>query len=138
MHDTMLAHWEMLVGRWYGPLSLRLILQPSIAAFLGVRAGLADSRTGRAAYGWSVVVGKERRVRLLREGWADIGKLFLTSLFIDFIYQLIVFRWLLPGQGLLVAATLAIPTYVAMRGLTSRVVHLAPSEDRVQSEDGPR
>ena len=32
--------WEMLIGRIEGPLTLRLVLQPTMASFLAVRAGL--------------------------------------------------------------------------------------------------
>jgi hypothetical protein len=125
MDDAALSHWEMLIGRWYGPLSFRLVLQPTIAALIGLRAGLADARTGRGAYGWSIFARKEHRLRLLLEGWRDIGKLFVAALFIDLVYQLIVSQWLLPGQSLLVAATLAIPAYVVARGLTNRVARCA-------------
>jgi hypothetical protein len=137
MDDLLRAHWETLIGRWYGPLSFRLVLQPVVAAFLGARAGIADARAGRAAYGWSVVARREGRLGLLGEGWADIGKLFLIALFIDLIYQLFVFRQLLPGQGLLVAASLAIPAYVVMRGLTNRALRRMLSADGTHPGGGP-
>ena len=37
--------WEMLIGRIEGPLTLRLVLQPTMASFLAVRAGLKDARS---------------------------------------------------------------------------------------------
>jgi hypothetical protein len=39
-----------LHGRVGGPMSFRLILQPAMAAFFAVEAGLKDSRTGRPPY----------------------------------------------------------------------------------------
>jgi hypothetical protein len=39
--------WEMLIGRTDGPLTIRLIFQPAVAAILAIRAGLKDARDGR-------------------------------------------------------------------------------------------
>jgi hypothetical protein len=41
--------WEMHVGRAYGPLSFRFIIQPTVAAVIAIRAGLEDARAGRPA-----------------------------------------------------------------------------------------
>src|SRR5690348_6901380 len=46
---------EMLVGRLQGPLTLRLVIQPVMAAIFAVRAGLKDAREGRRPYLWKVV-----------------------------------------------------------------------------------
>ena len=43
--DEMLARlWENLGGRIGGPLSFRLILQPTIAIVLAIKAGLSDAQ----------------------------------------------------------------------------------------------
>ena len=44
----------MLIGRTDGPLTLRLIFQPTVAAILAIRAGLKDAREGRTPYLWSM------------------------------------------------------------------------------------
>jgi hypothetical protein len=58
---------------------------------------------------------------LLREGWGDVGRLFVVAIVIDVIYQLMVFRTVYPGQSLIVAAVLAFPTYFIGRGLANRI-----------------
>ena len=121
MSDTLLHHWEMLIGRWYGPLSFRLLVQPTVAAILGIRAGLADARAGRAAYGWSVLTHSGNRLRLIRDGWKDVAKLFLVALVLDVVYQIIVLERLYPGHTILIAATLALPSYFIVRGPTNRI-----------------
>ena len=39
--------WEMLIGRTDGPLNLRFIFQPTVAAFFAIRAGVKDARLDR-------------------------------------------------------------------------------------------
>ena len=50
MDDLLARVWENLVGRVGGPMTFRLILQPTMAVFLAIRAGLKDAREeiGRA------------------------------------------------------------------------------------------
>ena len=113
--------WEMLVGRVEGPLTLRLILQPALAAFFGVRAGLKDAKTDQPAYLWDVFSNREYRRELLRHGWKDVRKVFLMAFLLDSVYQLIVFRWIYLGQTLIVAITLALIPYVLIRGPVNRI-----------------
>jgi hypothetical protein len=117
----LLNNWEMLIGRDYGPLTFRFIMQPSVAALLAIRAGLRDARARKPAYGWTVAVDPAHRSELLRHGWKDVRQLFATAIIIDIIYELIVFRWIYPGQVLIVATTLAFPTYIVVRGLANRL-----------------
>jgi hypothetical protein len=49
MKDILARVWENLVGRVGGPLTFRLILQPTMAAILAIRAGLKDARGSRPA-----------------------------------------------------------------------------------------
>jgi hypothetical protein len=64
--------WEMLIGRADGPLSLRLIFQPAVAAIFAIRAGLRDAREERTPYLWSVFTNPLDCRDLLRAGWKDI------------------------------------------------------------------
>ncbi len=45
--DELTARWADLVGRIHGPLSFRLILQPAVAIFLAIQAGMHDAKEGR-------------------------------------------------------------------------------------------
>ena len=57
------------------------------------------------------------------------------------IYEMYVFRWVYPGQALIVAAIVAFPSYVIMRGLANRIsrpwVHVDGGAQRVISTAGP-
>jgi hypothetical protein len=50
-----------------------------------------------------------------------VGRLFAAAIIVDLIYEIIVYRWIYPGQALIVAATLALPAYFLIRGLTNRL-----------------
>jgi hypothetical protein len=121
MDETLTRIWDMLIGRDHGPLAFRIIIQPMVAAFLAIRAGLRDARAGRPAYGWTVTTDPAQRRELIREGWKDVGRLFIAAVIIDVIYEIYVFRWIYPGQALIVAATLALPSYFLIRGLADRI-----------------
>lgn len=114
----------MHVGRAYGPLSFRFIIQPMVAAGLAVRAGLEDARAGRPAYGWAVLTDTVRRHELVREGVKHLAKLFAAAVIMDTIYQIIVFHWVYPGQALTVATMVAVPSYFLLRGPTNRLVRV--------------
>ena len=114
--------WEMLIGRTEGPLTLRLVLQPTVAAILAIRAGLRDAREGGSPYLWSVLTNPAHRRDLLRQGWKDVGKVFVVALVLDVIYELMVHRWVYPGQALIVAAVLAVLPYLVIRGPVTRLM----------------
>lgn len=92
----------MLIGRTTGPLTLRLILQPTVAKIFAIRAGLADAREGSKPYFWSLIFHPSLRPELLRSGWKDVCKVFLLAI-------------------LLVAVVLALVPYILIRGVTGRI-----------------
>jgi hypothetical protein len=50
------------------------------------------------------VTDSTQRSELLRQGWNHVGRVFAAAVVVDLIYELIVFRWIYPGQALIVAA----------------------------------
>ena len=121
MEELLARIWEDLIGRIHGPLTLRLILQPSMAVFFGIRDGLKDARTGRPAYFWAIFTTPGLRRTLLSEGWASVAKVFVMALILDTVYQLIVFRWVYPLESLIVAFVLALLPYILIRGPINRI-----------------
>jgi len=112
---------EMLVGRTTGPLTMRLILQPTMATLLAIRAGIADAKAGRPPYFWSMITNPEGRRELLVNGWKNVHKLFFMAIVLDAIYQLIVFKWIYLVQAVVVACVLALVPYGLLRGLVTRI-----------------
>jgi hypothetical protein len=111
-----------LIARDSGPLHVRLVLQPLVATILATRAGWRDAAQGRPVFFWTAVMDSAKRRLLLWEAWKDVSKLFLVALVLDVVYQIIVLRWFYPVQTLIVATMLALVPYLAIRGLTNRVV----------------
>jgi hypothetical protein len=120
--DYLADSWNMMVGRSGGPFHLRLILQPTVALILGIRAGLKDARAGHSPYFWSIFKSDayDRRA-LLRHGWGDVKKVFIIALVLDLVYEIVVFRWVYPVQALLMAIVLALVPYLIFRGLVNRM-----------------
>ena len=116
MDDILSRLSEDLVHRVSGPLSFRLILQPAIATFFAVRAGLQDAREGHPPYFWALVNDAAHRRQLLKGGWKSIAKVFTLALVLDGVYQYMVLRWFYPGEALLVACMLAVIPYLLVRG----------------------
>jgi hypothetical protein len=82
---------------------------------------LRDAKESRTPYGWTVVAVPAERAHLLREGWKDVGKVFIIASILDGIYQLIVFhRVSLVGAGMVAAVPALIP-YFVLRGAANRV-----------------
>jgi len=110
-----------LIARVSGPMKFRLVLQPAMAAFLAIRAGLADARAGRRPYFWTLVSDPAQRAQLAMDGLKSVGKVFALAVVLDVIYQIVVSRFVYPGEAILVAVILAIVPYLILRGLITRL-----------------
>ncbi len=117
--------WErvgsQLLARVSGPMKFRLLLQPCMAAFFAVRAGLADAKAGKPPYFWGLVSDQGQRADMLKDGWKSVGRIFILALVLDAVYQIIVIRFIYPGEMIIVAFVLAIVPYLILRGLVTRV-----------------
>lgn len=120
--DLLTDAWRMLIGRVQGPMTFRLLIQPLVASFFAVRAGLKDARENRPPYFWSVWSRPAERRDLLHEGWKDVGKVFVVAVVLDVIYEVIELRWVYPGQAVIVATILAIIPYLFVRGPVNRLL----------------
>ena len=121
LDEIFARFFSNLTGRIDGPLTLRLVIQPIVAAALAVRAGVADGRAGRPPYFWAIVTHPEHRRYLLRDGWRAIAKVFGLAVVLDGIYQIIVFHWIYLFEALLVGFLLACAPYLLLRGFAGRL-----------------
>lgn len=121
MENELARFWGDLADRLGGPLSFRLVLQPAIAVFFGIRDGLKDAKQGAPAYFWAILSDPAQRRPMSHSGWTSIAKVFFAALAIDAVYQMIVLRFVYPGEALVVAAALAIVPYLVIRGPVNRV-----------------
>jgi len=121
MEEIFTRLWNDLIGRIGGPLSFRLLLQPTMAMIFAIRDGLKDAREGRPAYFYSLFTDPENRRSRLREGFKAVSRVFTFAIVMDFIYQVIVLRWFYPLQALIVAIVLALLPYILLRGPVNRI-----------------
>jgi hypothetical protein len=131
--DLWTSVTDGIATRLHGPLKFRLLLQPTMAALIAIRAGLKDAREGRPVYFWAALTNVAERGEMIREGWKQIAKLFVIAAIMDAIYQIVVHSRLSIADALLVAVLLAVLPYLILRGLTNRIARLgkaAPTPPR--------
>jgi len=121
MEEIWMRIVENLSDRVSGPMKFRLLLQPAMAAFFAVRSGLLDARTGKPPYFWSLVTDPAHRTDMLKDGWKSVSKVFLIALLLDVIYQVMVLKFVYPGEAIFVAFVLEILPYMILRGLVTRI-----------------
>lgn len=114
-----------LLGRFDGPLNLRLVVQPITAVVLATRDGLKDARAGRRAFGWTLLSEPAQRGQLIADAWTGIWRVFVLSCVLDLVYQLIVWRSVKALQAVIVASILAGIPYLLIRGPANRMAALA-------------
>ena len=89
MDDFFTRVWTDLIGRVEGPMKFRLIVQPLVACFFAVRAGLRDARENKPPFFWSLFFNPNHRRELLQDGWKDISKIFFVAIILDVVYQVV-------------------------------------------------
>ena len=121
MEEMWIRFLDDMAGRITGPMKFRLLLQPVMASIFAVVAGLKDARTGKPPYFWALLSDPGHRRDMLRDGWKSVGKVFVLALLLDMVYQVMVLRFVYPGEALVVALLLAIVPYLVLRGLVTRL-----------------
>ena len=60
----------------------------------------------------------------MKQGWKDVGTVFLIATILDAVYQLIVHRGVYILEVLITAVSLAIVPYVLLRGPVNRIARV--------------
>ena len=102
-------------------MKFRLVLQPIMAAIYAILSGLKDAKAGKSPYFWSLVTDPAQRADMIKDGWKSVGKVFVLAVVLDVVYQIIVLRFVYPGEAIIVAFVLAILPYLILRGLVTRL-----------------
>jgi len=119
--ETIARGWENLVGRFGGPMSFRLLVQPAVAAVFAIRAGIRDARENKPTFlGCAISNPSSWRARM-RQSWKDVGKVFIVALILDSIYQVVAHSGIFALELLITATVLALIPYMVLRDLVSRV-----------------
>jgi hypothetical protein len=122
--DVLTRIYHDILARPTGPLNFRLVVMPIVVSVLAVRAHLRDVREGRPTALWAFIKDPVERGRLFRSGLKDFGRVFIVAVVLDTTYQLLVFRWVYPGEVLIVAVACAVVPYFLVRGPVTRILRL--------------
>jgi hypothetical protein len=87
---------------------------------LGVAAGRADARAGRAPYLYALLLGSENRGRLARSAFGDVANLLLMGILVDSVCQWLILGASYFGAALVVGPVLIALPYAAARALANR------------------
>jgi hypothetical protein len=109
-----------LPKRLFGPGRFRFLLQPAVAVALGIAAGRADARAGRAPYLYALLLGSEARGRLVRNAFGDLANVLLVGILLDSVCQWLILGASYPGAALLVGPVLIAVPYAVARALANR------------------
>ena len=110
-----------LPKRLFGPGRFRFLIQPLVAITLGVAAGRADARAGRAPYLYALLLGGGNRVGLARSALRDVANLLLAGILLDSVCQWLILGASYLGAALLVGPVLIAVPYASARALANRV-----------------
>jgi hypothetical protein len=110
-----------LPKRLFGPGRFRFLLQPAMAVALGVAAGRADARAGRAPYLYALLLGSENRGDLARSALRDVVNLLLVGILLDSVCQWLILGASYFGAALVVGPVLIAVPYAAARALANRI-----------------
>ncbi len=125
LDEAFARGWENLVGRWGGPMSFRLLVQPAVAILFAVRlASRTLDRTSHHFCGPRSPNPASLRKRS-RQVWTDVGKVFIVAVILDSIYQVVVHAGIFTLELLITATVLALLPYVVSRGLVTRIARWA-------------
>jgi hypothetical protein len=127
----MTEHWgfvDGLLARVEGPFSFRLIVQPLVALFFGIRDGVKDARERKPPYFWALFTDADHRHDMLGSGWKSIGKVFIIAIVLDLIFQYLALGDFRPIGALLAGIILAVIPYLLFRGPVNRFMRLKHKE----------
>jgi hypothetical protein len=110
--------------RMFGPGRFRLILQPLVAGFLGIKSGRADVRLGRPPYLSSLLFHGGLRRELLRHTFLTLGNLLMMGILLDSLFQWLIYGTSHPGAALIVGTMLIGAPYALARELANRIIRL--------------
>jgi hypothetical protein len=127
------AFIEDIPKRLTGPGRFRFVLQPAIAAILGILGGLADARAGRPPFMYGILFHRSLRGELVKSGFDTIVNLLLMGILLDAIFQWVILGVSHPGPALLVGPVLIVFPYTLARALSNRFSRKGKSPDRAES-----
>ena len=121
LFETIARGWENLLGRLDGPMSFRILMQPAMAAFFAIRAGIRDARENNPTFLGCALSNPRSWSPRMQQSWKDVGKVFIVAIILDSIYQIADHSGIFALELLITATLLALVPYMVLRDLVSRI-----------------
>ena len=125
LFEALARGWQNLVGRLGGPMSFRILMQPAMAAFFAIRAGIRDARENNPTFLGCALSNPRSWSPRMQQSWKDVGKIFIIAVVLDSIYQITEHSSIFALELLITATVLALVPYMVLRDLVSRVARWA-------------
>ena len=120
--DSLLPVLERFLARLTGPMHLRFIVQPIMAAILGIRAGLHDARQATPPFIWSLCTRPSGWKQQLKQAREHLVIPLVAAIVLDGIVQYLLFQRIrVLGAVVLGTILMGLP-YSLARGFTNRIV----------------
>jgi hypothetical protein len=133
LEEALARGWANLVGRLSGPMSFRILMQPAMAIFFAIHAGVKDAQHNNPTFlGCAISNPASWRARI-RLSWKDVGTVFLVALILDAIYQIVTHSGVYLLELLITATALALAPYMVARDLVARIARRFGVGKRSQS-----
>ncbi|MGH9391741.1 MAG: hypothetical protein ACRD1Z_19240 [Vicinamibacteria bacterium] len=115
---------EHIPRRLTGPGRFRFLIQPTIAAVLGVAAGRSDAAAGKPPYLYAFFFHRKDRGELVRSSVESIANLILMGILLDSVCQWLILGASYPGAALVVGPVLIAVPYAVARSLSNRIARV--------------
>jgi hypothetical protein len=107
--------------RWDAPMHFRMLVQPTVATFLGMRDGRTDARLGLPPFLLGLIEVPGTRGSRLRTAFHSIWKLLTMAMLMDAIVQVTYLNSLSVLGVIITGSVLGAIPYALARGLSNRV-----------------
>jgi hypothetical protein len=134
--DAIGRGWANFLARPSGPLNIRFLIQPTVAALMAVRSGIEDARLGRPAFLWTTLTDPDQRRQSVQSGWKDVRNVLAIAVVLDAIYQFAVQQFIYPLELVFTSVLLAVVPYCVLRGPVNRVARRVMGRNRLPDSTG--
>ena len=119
-HDLSIT--EKVIERYTGPMHLRLLFQPLVASFLGIRDGVKDVKMNIPPYIFEMIINPKIRKEKLLAGLHSILTPLIIGIILDGIVQYMIFESINFKGAIIVGIVLVGLPYAIVRGITNRIM----------------
>uniref|UniRef100_Q01UD1 Uncharacterized protein n=1 Tax=Solibacter usitatus (strain Ellin6076) TaxID=234267 RepID=Q01UD1_SOLUE len=129
--DFLQPVYERVAARLVGPMHVRFIVQPVIAAILGIRIGIRDAREGTPPFVWSLCRQPEGRKAALKQALGHLAIPLIVAIVLDGIVQFVLFQRVRVLGAVIVGTLLMGLPYSIARGLANRIASARQIQPKV-------